>query len=95
MKTLQKYEKICNDLVLEFISKYYCDEDIQLKDVYFEWVAQEVGGIACVNDEYWSIDDIVNTLRYKPTEKQLFDFYYHRIKKKPHYNLKNFIKLMK
>jgi len=96
MNNLQKYEQICNDLTIDFIEKYYCDEDIQLKDVYCEWVAQEVGGVACINDEFWSMNDIVNVFKYKPTKKQLFEFYYHRLDAKiPQYNLKNFIKLRK
>ena len=53
LKELNKaYEKACNDILKAFAEeyKYACVQD---------WVAGEVGGVACINEEYFiNFDDM-------------------------------------
>ena len=74
MKELDNYEKACNELATAFIEKYFCDDDIKLKDIDFDWVGNKVGGVAFINDYYFSMDDIVNAIRFKAPKDRLFKY---------------------
>lgn len=79
MTSLEKWEKATNDLAIEFVSKYFCDEKHDSIKVnryretellkngeclnYFSWVGGEVGGCLFVSDDYFNLDRIVEALR--------------------------------
>lgn len=52
MKNLkQNFDKACNDYI-----EYFCKK----QEIYFEfWVADEVGGVACFGDYFFSMTDII------------------------------------
>lgn len=72
---LKMYEQACHNLMLKFLTDYYCDKDIDLEDLEPHWIADEPGGVLSVQDEFHGMDNIVDAMRYKPTRKQFFDFY--------------------
>lgn len=71
---IQQWERATNKLVMQFIEKYYCDEKIPITDIDWFWVADEVGGVLFVNDNFYSLEDILDCARYNPTGEQLFEF---------------------
>lgn len=94
MNRIQQYENVCEGLVKEFMRIYY--PDYTQEDDYY-WIGGEVGGVCGIGDEYWTIDNFVDALRYKPTHEQLFNWYYDEHLKEggQSYNLKNYTKLKK
>lgn len=90
---LDLYLTACNQLASKFIIEYF--SDCNYSD--YNWVADDVGGVLNVNDFYFSMADIVEAMKVRPTQKQLFDYYdycmnQHLKQKNIDYNLKNFIK---
>ena len=65
---LKQWELATQNLVNEFAKKHYSE------DPYTFWVADEVGGVFHVNDDWYSLDRIVEALRYDATYKQLQDY---------------------
>lgn len=68
-KQLIQWEKATNDLVVIFIKKYFGD---MASDIF--WVADEVGGILCVNDYFFNLDRIINAIKYNASVKKLFEY---------------------
>ena len=94
MKTLQKFDKVCNELKDEFVEKYFSDKDYKVEDMEIWWVADKIGRMLCIGDYFFNFDDIVEALRLEPTQAQLFGWYYWNMEEhKPAYNLKSWIKL--
>lgn len=99
MKTqLQKYEYACNQLATAFLGKYYCDKDTTLADFDYYWIGDQVAGVLSIGDEFWSMNDIVDAARYKPSREKLFEYYYYRLdlyEKDQHegYNMESYLKL--
>ena len=71
MESINKYEQACNALVQDFIDKYYTGSKQD-----YHWAGDEIGGVLCIGDEFWNVNNVVDSLKYKPTEEQLFDWYY-------------------
>jgi len=93
MIALSAYENACNAMAMVFLKRFF---DYGNGDFY--WVADEIGGVLCVNDYFFNMDLIVEAMRLKPSEEMFFNFYdyemsYYNSSKKPKvkYNLKNFI----
>ena len=63
------YEKAVNNYVDTFIVKHF--EDTQVE---YYWVAQEVGGILCVNDYFINFLDIVNDIDNNVPKNIIFDY---------------------
>lgn len=63
------YEKAVNNYVDTFIVKHF--EDIQVE---YYWIAQEVGGILCVNDYFINFLDIVNDIDNNVPKNTIFDY---------------------
>ena len=92
MSILKNWESETNILADIFVERYFESPS----DVY--WVGEEVGGCLLVNDYFFNLDRILDALKYKASEKQLFDYYDKEIEfslknKKMKYNFKNYIKL--
>jgi len=66
---LEEYYKACDNLVFDFIDKYFKDEGNS-----HDWVG-EIGGVAIINDYYFNFDDIVFALKKKVSRKKLFEWY--------------------
>ena len=73
-KALKNYQEECQNMADTFIEWYYCDDDIKSSDVEWSWVADQVGGVLCVNDHFWSMNDLVEIFSLQPTESQLWDW---------------------
>jgi len=70
MKILTKWEKATNELANAFRRKYFD----QIGSDYY-WIADEIGGTYHINDYFFSLRDMVDFLRYKYSEKDMFDYY--------------------
>ncbi len=91
MKLLNKYEDICIDIVDEFVEKYFVDNDNKRSDFDLDWVANEIGGVVQISDYYFSMNDIVETLRLQPSKEQLFNWYNKCLDDHIGYSLKYFL----
>lgn len=69
IKEIIAYEQACNGIAKKFVRKYFD------KDADWRWIADDIGGILEVGDYLFNLDKIVTALRYKATQKQLFDYY--------------------
>jgi hypothetical protein len=69
LKEITAYEKACNNIAKKFIKRYFGN------NVDWEWIAEDIGGIIQVADYFFNPDRMITALRYKATEKQLFDYY--------------------
>ncbi len=72
-KLIKNYEIAVQALADTFAKKYYG------KDYNMYWVGDEIGDVLTINDEFWNVDRIVEAFKCKPTQEQLFDFYYYEI----------------
>lgn len=50
----RRFESVCNEYVSEFCRLY--DFDVDITDV---WVANDVGGIACIGDNFFNFIDVI------------------------------------
>lgn len=69
IKEIIAYEQACNGIAKKFVRKYFD------REVDWRWIADDIGGILEVGDYYFNLDRMVTALRYKATQKQLFDYY--------------------
>lgn len=63
-----------NELTQIFIRRYFVDDEIDLGDVEWYWVADRVGEVLVVNDYFFDFGRIVDALEYDATPDQLFDY---------------------
>lgn len=94
MNNLDKYYVACNKLAGEFVEKYYGTE--YLDD--YSWVADSVGEILIIRDEFYDMTQIAEIMKLEATEGQVFDWYhmkldYHMKGETPPINFENYIKL--
>jgi len=72
-----------NDLIKEFerisesIGAYFCSKYFKSDDYY--WVGKQIGGILEINDCWFSLDDMLDYMRYKYTPNQMFKHYYYAL----------------
>lgn len=92
-KIILAYQKATNDLAIAFIKKYYGNEYV--KDMF--WVADEIGTILCINDDFWGVERMKQALEFNASEEQLFEFYHYEIELPEGENIiinfKNYLKL--
>lgn len=77
-KHLENYYKAVEELTKHFCNKYF--KDVYEYDVN-DWVGCDIGGIICINDYWFNLNDIVIAIKYKATKKELFGFYEYNLKK--------------
>ncbi len=92
-KELLNWEKETNKLKNIFIKRYFGKD---ASDIF--WVANITGEILMVNDYFFSLDRIIEAIRYNATREQLFDFYDLELatiseEKKMEIDFRNYVKL--
>jgi hypothetical protein len=73
-KTLQVWESFSHQLAIEFVQKYFT------KDAEFWWVNREKGGVLFVNDYFFSLQDMVDFIRYKYPKQRVFEYYQYALR---------------
>jgi hypothetical protein len=71
-KVLENWEKATNELLKQFLDKYFNEEDYE-PDWY--WISNAIGETVEINDYFFNLDRIVEAIRYNASKKKLFDFY--------------------
>jgi len=61
------------EIIAESIGAYFCSKYFDTDDFY--WVGKQIGGMLEINDCWFSLDDMLNFMRYNYTKKQMFDYY--------------------
>lgn len=70
---LEFYYQACNEVAKMFTKQYFCDKYITDLDEW--WVAGDVGGVICINDYFWNMEDMVEALKVGVSKKTLFEYY--------------------
>jgi hypothetical protein len=66
---IKEYEKIAESIGAYFCSKYFKTDD-------FEWVSDSrIDGPLHVGDHFFSIEDMLNYMKYRYTANQMFERY--------------------
>lgn len=65
---IKEFERISESIGAYFCSKYFNSLD-------YDWVANNIGGILNINDYFFSLEDMLNFMKYKYTKKQMFKYY--------------------
>lgn len=94
---LEDYSEACDRILEVFVLKYYCDAETGPEDVDTHWVGNQTGGVAEINDDFWSMDNIVLALELDCPGDTLWgwhDYCYERYSegKEPEYNLGTWMK---
>lgn len=74
IKQLDNWIKAAEQIKDYFVLMYYGKGD---HDSY--WIADEVGGVFFINDNFYSVNDMVDFLIANYTEKQMFEYYDYRL----------------
>ena len=69
--SVQKYHGACNELVVEFVEKYFGKKE----NVDFWWVSDRTGGICFIDDYFFDCTDMVRYLQNRCTRKKMFEDY--------------------
>ena len=77
-KYLKNYYNAVEELTKKFCKKYF--KGVYEYDVN-DWVGGYIGGIICINDYWFYLNDIVIAIKYKATKKELFGFYEYNLEK--------------
>ncbi len=75
-KWFKQWEIATQNITNIFTEKYFKGV---ISDIY--WVADEVGGVLCVNDYFFSLGDITDFIRYDYKVEDMFKYYDYRCKK--------------
>ena len=89
MEEIEKWEYACNGLGYEFARKYFGGADGY-------WVADDCGGVFCINDYFFEPHEMADFMRFKYSKKKMFEYYEysmeeHRNERTP-MNIKNYKK---
>ena len=71
-KALNNYEDACENLAARFMEKYYV-EDTEYP--FHDWVGGTVGEVMLINDDYWSLSDMVTALDLSALPSKLFKWH--------------------
>lgn len=90
-KALTKWEYETDIFADYFVERYFG------KNTEVWWIAEQVGGVLCVADYFFDLNDMVDYVRYSYTKDQMFKHYEYALdlgmKNKSPINIKNWKKL--
>ena len=75
MTKLKQWTKATQELADYFVKKNFGKD---ASEVF--WIADNIGEVLAVNDYFFSLQDIVDFLKYKYTPDEMFDYYDYRLK---------------
>ena len=95
IKELKNWEDETEKLKDIFIKRHF---GIETSDVY--WVADNIGRVLYVNDNYFSLNRILEAIKYNVSSKKLFEYQEMELAcamkdKEPEINFRNFVKYKK
>jgi len=68
-----------NDLIIQFenisedMAKYFCNKYFKSDD--FDWISNQKGGVLMIGDYYFSLETMLDYLRYKYGVNKMFEHY--------------------
>ena len=65
---IEEYNAICDRIVQIFVNKYFEDGDVKAF-----WIADDIGGVICINDYFFSMSDMLEYMKYKYTYLNMFE----------------------
>lgn len=72
-KFINSWEKETQKLAIHFAQTYFnCETEMW-------WVSKEIGGCLHINDYFFNLSDIVDFLKYKYTQDEMFKYYEYRL----------------
>jgi hypothetical protein len=93
MIELENWKTATNALAIYFIEKYFGNSD----DCDWYWIADEIGNVLYVNDNFFEVNEMVDFLQYKYSAKKMFEYQDYHMKciedREVRVNIKNYKKL--
>mgnify|MGYP003633243368 CR=1 FL=1 len=71
INVVQKYKDACEDVARVFMAKYYSEYEYT-QDSY--WVADEIGGVFYICDEFYNIDRMIQALELNCPPEKLYEY---------------------
>ena len=77
-----------NDLITQFeniseqVAKYFCNKYFKSDDYW--WVAEQKGGVLSIGDYYFSLETMLDYLRYKYGVDKMFEHYDYALEEAMH-----------
>jgi hypothetical protein len=65
---IKEYERIAESIGAYFCNKYFKTDD-------YDWVAEQKGGVLMVGDYFFSLETMLDYLRYKYGVDKMFEYY--------------------
>lgn len=91
----EEYESIIERITIYFASKYFKDYVYDNTD----WVGNEIGGVICINDYWFTPENMLDYLKHKYSAKKMFEHYDYAMNRKEKgktvVNIRNYKKLKK
>ncbi|MBP7118480.1 hypothetical protein KBA63_00170 [Candidatus Woesebacteria bacterium] len=85
---IASWEEATNRIAFEFAYRYYDTQDC-------DWIADEIGGVFVINDDFWDFDRIMEVTRLEPSKKKVYAWYDHLMEEEYPLRLKAFLALKK
>lgn len=95
---VSRYDDSCDEIRISFIYCYYCDEEEKPEDATYYWVADRVGEVTSIGDDFWNMQDMVTALRLQIPRSIVHAWYSHSmdcaIENKTCANLENYYRMI-
>lgn len=72
---VQKWERISEALMLEFVDKYYCVDGVHLSDLSIQWVEGYTGTVINIQQDFVYMDTMVAALKHSVPVEIFHDWY--------------------
>jgi hypothetical protein len=66
------YKHAVESITMCFAHKYFGEYYQYNKS---DWVGLEIGGVICINDYWFNVDDMISFMKYKYTKNEMFAYY--------------------
>ena len=77
-KQLQNWENETEELCQYFHDRYFG------KNADIWWVSESIGGVLVIADYFFSLNDVVDFIRYSYSKKEMFNYYNYRLEYPDH-----------
>jgi len=74
-----EYERVCNNVMEEFIEKYFVTKSYPRESVEAYWVADDIGGVCMIGDTFLNVDSMIEYMKHGYSKNLFFERYWYSI----------------
>lgn len=75
---IENYEFACNQIARYFVKRYYGNPIT----ADYKWVADTVGEVLIINDEFYSVEDMLHYLKNSASREHVFKHYWYSVEER-------------